>query len=85
MRALLEGEFFSFNLDANSLTGDFDKPRSQTKSFSSIWEKDVEHHRQESLSLYSLQHLRNLSLMSGSSPKAGTGISSQGATGRCAD
>ena len=33
-----EDFFFSFNLDANSSAGSFDKLRSRTRSFNSFWE-----------------------------------------------
>ena len=58
-----EGELFSSNLDANSSSEDFETPRSRTRSFSSIWKTDVDHHRHESLPLHSLQQ-EYLSLMS---------------------
>ena len=38
-------EVFSFNLDAKSSAGDFDKLRSRTRSLSPFWEKNVKYHR----------------------------------------
>ena len=58
--------FFSFNLDANSSAESVDKLRSGTRSFNSFWENGCGATLEASSSL-----------MSESSPKIGTGISSQ--------
>ena len=76
IRALSERRFFSFNLDANSSVEDFDKLR----SFGSFWEKacGASPLRTVSSSYSSSGTLKDSSsLMPGSSPKTGTGISTQ--------
>ena len=79
-----ERELFYFNLDGNSSAEDFDKPR--TRSFSSIWEKGCGASSSGIISSsFSSTPEESSSLMSGSSPMTGTGISSQWATGRRAD
>ena len=80
IRALSKRRFFSFNLDANSSVEDFDKLRSWTRSFSSFWEKAYGASSLRTVSSYysSSGTLKDSwSLMPGSSPKAGTGISAQ--------
>ena len=76
---LSERRFFSFNSSAES----FDKLRSRTRSFNSFWENGCGalSSRTPSSSSSSPSTLEvSSSLMSGSSPKIGTGISSQWAT-----
>ena len=74
----VEGELFSFNLDANSSAEDFDKPRSRSRSFTSNWEKGCGASSSRiSTSSFSSTPEESSSLMSGSYPKTGTGISSQ--------
>ena len=78
-------EVFSFNLDANSSAESFDKLRSQTRSFNSFYENGcwASSSRTASSSSSCPWTLEaSSSLMSGSSPKIGTTISSQWATGR---
>ena len=72
-------EVFSFNLDANSSTGSVDKLRSRTRSFNSFWENGRGASSSRTTSSFSCPSTVEASslLMSGSSPKIGTGISSQ--------
>ena len=79
MRALSERRFFSFNLDANSSAQTVDKLRSRTRSFNSFWGNGCGASSLRTTSSYSCPSTleASLSLMSGSFPKIGTGISSQ--------
>ena len=73
-------EVFSFNLDTKSLAESFDKLRSWSRSFNSFWENGcgASFSRTTSSSSSCPSTLEaSSSLMSGSSLKIGTGISSQ--------
>lgn len=63
-----EEVLFLHHLDANSSAEDFDKMRSQTRSFSSFWEKGCG----ASLLRTTFSSSSSGTLMSGSSPKTGT-------------
>ena len=83
-----ERSFFFFNLDANSLAESFDKLSLQTRSFNSFWENrcgTLSSRTTSSSSSCPSTLEASSSLMSGSSPKIGTEISSQWATGQRAD
>ena len=78
---------FSFNLDANSSAESYDKHRSWTRSFNFFWENGCGALSSRITSSSSCPSTleASSSLMSGSSLKIGTGISSQWATGRRAN
>ena len=74
----LRKEFFSFNLYANSSSESFDKLRSRTRLFNSFWGKwmwSIIIRTTSSSSSCSSTLEAYSSLMSGSSPKIGSGIS----------
>ena len=81
-------DVFSFSLEANSSADDFDKVRSRTRSFSFFWEKGCGASSTittSSSASRSSTLKKSSSLMPVSSPRTGTGISSQWAIGRRTD
>ena len=72
-------ELFSFNLDANSSAESFDQLRSRTRSFNSYWENGcgaLSSRTNSSSSSCPSTLEASSSLISGSCPEIGTGISS---------